>query len=132
MMELQTAYDELKSRSEKEISDLHLQISSISPSMYSGKCTVSIFFSGKWKAKYQGLMLVSNITQATEAQMSVWGWLTHICLYYSLFALLPLKFKGSGDFWNKLITVNYYDFAVVLFCIGHLGMFSHFANKSHM
>lgn len=49
MMELQTAYDELKSRSEKEISDLRVQISSISPSTYSGKCTVSIFFQANEK-----------------------------------------------------------------------------------
>lgn len=40
MMELQTAYGELKSRSEKEISDLRVQVASLSPSTSKGKCRV--------------------------------------------------------------------------------------------
>lgn len=40
MMELQAAYDELKSRSESEISDLRVQLAGVSPSASKGKCRV--------------------------------------------------------------------------------------------
>lgn len=38
MMELQVAYDELKSSSEKEISDLRVQVATLSSSSSKGKC----------------------------------------------------------------------------------------------
>jgi len=41
MTELQVAYDELKSSSEKELSDLRVRVSSPSPSTSKGKCEVS-------------------------------------------------------------------------------------------
>lgn len=40
MMELRAAYDELKSRSERELSDLRVQLASVSPSVSKGKCRV--------------------------------------------------------------------------------------------
>lgn len=42
MTELQTAYDELKSHSERKISDLHVQVSTTDPSAQIGKSRVSI------------------------------------------------------------------------------------------
>lgn len=41
MAELQTAYDELKSDSERKISDLRVQITSTDPSTHTGKVSIS-------------------------------------------------------------------------------------------
>lgn len=59
-MEIQTAYDELKSNSEKEISDLRLQIASLSPFTSKGKY---VFLSNKkWKANRSSI----DVRQKTE------------------------------------------------------------------
>lgn len=42
MTELQAAYDELKISSEKQISELRVQVSSLSVSTSKGKCGVSL------------------------------------------------------------------------------------------